>query len=115
MSGTQKWLKKGALVEVYTDNEWWDATCILFNKNFVRVHYVGGMRPTPRRAVAVVCSRFSGAVPMRVPRELSSSELFAVSSTLARRGARLGTALPCIGREMANAQSIPFVAFDSLR
>ena len=26
-----KWLKKGALVEVYADNEWWDANCILFS------------------------------------------------------------------------------------
>jgi len=36
-------LRKDALVEVFTDNEWWDARCVVFNKNFVRVHYVGGL------------------------------------------------------------------------
>ena len=36
-------LRKDALIEVFADNEWWDARCVVFNKNFVRVHYVGGL------------------------------------------------------------------------
>ena len=86
-----KWLKKGALVEVYADNEWWDAKCILFNKNFVRVHYVGGVRhESPAQAChAIVC--FEQVVPMHVPRELPLS---AVLMLLLRRhlhGALFGT------------------------
>ena len=47
---SRKWLRKGAIIEVFTDNDWWDAEVVVFNKNFVRIHYVGGSSPRPSRS-----------------------------------------------------------------
>jgi len=47
---SRKWLRKGAIIEVFTENDWWDAEVIVFNKNFVRIHYVGGSSPRPSRS-----------------------------------------------------------------
>ena len=52
---SRKWLRKGALIEVFTDGDWWDAHVIAFNKNFFQVHYVGGVPPAssfPRTPLA---------------------------------------------------------------
>ena len=68
-----KWLKKGALVEVYADNEWWDANCILFNKNFVRVHYVGGVRHESPAQACHAAVYFEQVVPMHAARKLPLS------------------------------------------
>ena len=56
----RKWLRKGATVEIFADNEWWNAEILAFNKEFVRIHYVGGGHPCPSLLVRVyACVGFS--------------------------------------------------------
>ena len=56
----RKWLRKGATVEIFADNEWWNAEILAFNREFVRIHYVGGGHPCPSLLVRVYpCVGFS--------------------------------------------------------
>jgi hypothetical protein len=41
----KKWLFKGNTVEVFEDNEWWDAVVIAVKDNKVLIHFVDGARP----------------------------------------------------------------------
>ena len=43
---TPKWLRKGARIEVLTENEWWEAVAGTIKQNFVRISYVGGLCPS---------------------------------------------------------------------
>jgi len=49
----RKWLREGATVEIFAENDWWDAKILAFNRKSVHIHYIGGGHPCPSLLVRV--------------------------------------------------------------
>ena len=99
---SRKWLRKGAIIEVFTENDWWNAEVIVFNKNFVRIHYVGGSSPRPSRsALRIHALSYSphdpSATHTAVPKckAAPASLYFVVITTSIRVFLRLRTTVIC--------------------